>query len=132
MMNVDKVAISLLKIKLEPKYRKQLRNMFVGMPDCTFKDFFARIFTKFGQQTPYDINTNDDCMKAPWDPTEDISVLLKKICDASVFAYFINHPQTNRDLVTAGEKAILNIGLFAIQYQNLKCCNEHASTWTDF
>ena len=44
MMNVGKVAISTLKSKLEPKYRKQLSNMFIGMPDCTFEDFFACIF----------------------------------------------------------------------------------------
>ena len=132
MMNMERALISVAKSKLDPKFRSTLSNMFVGVPDRTFREFFDKLYTKYGRATPYDIQQNDECMAAKWDATDDIANLLRQIKDGSIFAYYIGHQKNDKELVTIGERAILNTGLFPIQYQNWKRRDEANRTWADF
>ena len=132
MVNTDKALISITKAKLDPKFRAQLSNMFVGTPDRTFMAFYNRLNTKFGRPSPHGITKNDKRMRGPWDVTDDISFLIKQIRDGAVFAYFVSQQKTDKELVTLGEKAILNTGLFATQYQGWKRLPKNNCTWKDF
>jgi hypothetical protein len=132
MVNTNKALISITKAKLDPKFRAQLSNMFVGTPDRTFQAFYNRLNAKFGRPSPHDITKNDERMRGPWDVTDDISFLIKQIRDGAVFAYFVSQQKTDKELVTLGEKAILDTGLFATQYQGWKRRPENNRTWTDF
>ena len=71
-------------------------------------------------------------MRSAWDATDDISFLIKQIRVGAVFAYFVGQQKTDKELVTLGEKAILDTGLFATQYQGWKCRPDNARTWSDF
>ena len=130
--NTDKALIQIAKSKIDPSYREQLTDLFVGVPDRTFEAFYARVFAKWGRPTPMDITANNERMAAPWDPTTDMAVLIKQIKDGSVFAYMVGHGKQDKDLVTIGEKLILESGHFATQYQNWKRRGENDRTWTDF
>ena len=132
MVNTDKALISITKAKLDPKFQAQLSNMFVGTPDRTFMAFYNRLNTKFGRPSPHDITKNDERMRGPWDVTDDISFLIKQIRDGAVFAYFVSQQKTDKELVTLGEKAILDTGLFATQYQGWKRRPKNNRTWMDF
>ena len=132
MVNADKALIALTKSKLDPKFRAQLSNMFVGTPDRTFQAFYNQLKTKFGRPSPHDITRNDERMRGAWDATDDISFLVKQICDGAVFAYFVGQQKTDKELVMLGKKAILDTGLFATQYQGWKCQPDNARTWSDF
>ena len=132
MQNVNKALITIMKKQLDPKIRANLTGMFTGTPERTFEVFFNRVFQKYGRPTPHDLTANDERMRTPWDPNDDIADLLRQIKEGSIFAYFIGHGKVDRDLVTIGEKAILDTGLFATQYQNWKHCPEDQRTWTDF
>jgi len=132
MVNTNKALIAITKSKLDPKFRAQLSNMFVGTPDRTFQAFYQRLNAKFGRPSPHDITRNDERMGSAWDATDDISFLIKKIRDGAVFAYFIGQQKTDKELVTLGEKAILDTGLFATQYQGWKRRPNQDRTWTDF
>ena len=132
MVNTNKALIAITKSKLDPKFRAQLSNMFVGTPDRTFQAFYQRLNAKFGRPSPHDITRNDERMRSAWDATDDISFLIKKIRDGAVFAYFVGQQKTDKELVTLGEKAILDTGLFATQYQGWKRRPNQDRTWTDF
>eukprot|EP00804_Cyclotella_cryptica_P012637 CCRYP_016910-RA/>CCRYP_016910-RA protein AED:1.00 eAED:1.00 QI:0/-1/0/1/-1/1/1/0/517 len=132
MVNTDKALIAITKSKLDPKFRAQLSNMFVGTPNRTFQAFYLRLNTKFGRPSPHDITRNDERMRSASDATDDISFLIKQIRDGTVFAYFVGQQNTDKELVTLGEKAILNTGLFATQYQGWKRRPDQDRTWTDF
>ena len=132
MVHTDKALISIMKSKLDPKFRAQLSNMFVGTPDRTFQAFYNQLKTKFGRPSPHDITRNDERMRSAWDATDNISFLIKQIRDGAVFAYFVGQQKTDKELVTLGEKAILDTGLFATQYQGWKRRPDNARTWSDF
>ena len=115
--NMDKALIEIAKSKLDPKFRTSLSTMFRGLPERTFVDFFDRIYRKWGRWTPHDVTENDERMRAPWDPSEnDIADVIKQINDAVIFAYFVDHQKNTKEMVTVGEKLILDTGLFATQY----------------
>eukprot|EP00804_Cyclotella_cryptica_P028171 CCRYP_011032-RA/>CCRYP_011032-RA protein AED:0.52 eAED:0.42 QI:0/0/0/1/0/0/2/0/250 len=114
MVNTNKALIAITKSKLDPKFRAQLSNMFVGTPDRTFQAFYNRLNTKFGCPSPHDITRNDERMHG------------------AVFAYFVDQQESDKELVTLGEKAILDTGLFATQYHGWKRRPNNDHTWTDF
>jgi len=130
--NMHKVLIEIAKAKLDANYRRALTQMFTGLPDCTFGDLFNRMFTKWGQPTPHDITVNDERVKAPWDPQErDIGDVIKQINDG-LFGYFVGHKKNDNDLVTIGEKIILDTGLFATQYGQWRQLPPNECTWAKF
>ncbi len=115
--NTEKALIEIAKTALDANYRRTLTQLFTGLPDRKFLDLFGRMWTKWGNPTPHDITTNEERMKAPWDPNErDIADVIKQINDGNLFAYFVGHKKPDNDLITIGEKIILDTGLFAIQY----------------
>jgi hypothetical protein len=131
--NMDKALIEIAKSKLDPKFRTSLSTMFRGLPERTFVDFFDRIYRKWGRWTPHDVTENDERMRAPWDPSEnDIADVIKQINDAVIFAYFVDHQKNTKEMVTVGEKLILDTGLFATQYTQWKQRPEAEQTWADF
>ena len=132
MINMGRALISVAKSKLDPKYRQNLSNMLTGVTDRSFREFFDKLYTKYGRATPFDIEQNDKRMSATWDPTDDIADLLRQIKDGSIFAHYVGHQKNDKELVTIGERAILNTGLFPNQYQNWKRRDEENRTWADF
>ena len=91
------------------------------------------MWTKWGNPAPHDITTNEERMKAPWDPNErDIADVIKQINDGNLFAYFVGHKKPDNNLVTIGEKIILDTGLFAIQYGQWRKIDPGERTWAKF
>ena len=131
--NTHKALIEIAKVKLDPNYQCTLTLMFTGLLHRTFGDLFNRRFTKWGQPTLHDITTNEEGMKAPWDPQErDIGNVIKQINDGNLFGYFVGHKKNNNDLVTIGEKIVLNTGLFATQYCQWHQLSPNECTWAKF
>jgi hypothetical protein len=131
--NTDKALIEIAKSKLDPSYRRTLTQMFTGLPDRRFLDLFGRMWTKWGNPTPHDITANEERMKLPWDPNErDIADVIKQINDGNLFAYFVGHRKPDNDLVTIGEKIILDTGLFAQQYGQWRKIDAADRTWAKF
>ena len=131
--NTHKALIEIAKVKLDPNYRCTLTQMFTGLPNRAFGDLFNRRFTKWGQPTLHDITTNEEGMKAPWDPQErDIGNVIKQINDGNLFSYFVGHKKNNNNLVTNGEKIVLDTGLFATQYCQWRQLSPNECTWAKF
>ena len=131
--NTEKALIEIAKTALDVNYRRTLTQLFTGLPDRKFLDLFGRMWTKWGNPTPHDITTNEERMKAPWDPNErDIADVIKQINDGNLFAYFVGHRKPDKDLVMIGEKIILDTGLFAIQYGQWRKIDPGERTWAKF
>ena len=132
MVNTDEALITITKAKLEPKFHARLSNMFIGIPEQTFQAFDQCLKTKYGCPSPHDISKNDERTRELWDATNDIPFLIKTIRDGAVFSYFVRQQMTDKDLVTLSEKAVLDTGLFATQYQGWKQRPKNQRTWTTF
>ena len=104
MDNCNKALISIAEKKLESKYRLQLQSLLLGISDRTFINCFNRIFDKWGRVTTFDIDANNNRMRKSWDPTTDgMSDLLQQIREGSIFAYYVNQPKQDHELVQIGE-----------------------------
>jgi hypothetical protein len=131
--NTEKALIEIAKNALDTSYRRTLSQMFTGVPDRRFLDLFNRMWTKWGNPTPHDITKNEEKMKAPWDPNErDIADVIKQINDGNLFAHFVGHRKPDNDLVTIGEKIVLDTGLFAMQYGQWRKIDAAERTWAKF
>jgi hypothetical protein len=72
-------------------------------------------------------------MNNPWDPvTQDIVFLIEQIRDASIYGHFTNKPIPQHDLITAGERAIVNSGVFTNQYADWAARPADQRQWSDF
>jgi hypothetical protein len=117
MQNFNKALILITKNSLDADYQTALTTLFTGTADQISLNFFDKLWRKFGRGTPEEHHINCERMNNPWDPvTQDVALLIKQIRDASVYGFFTNKPIPDHDLLTAGECAIVNTGLFSAEY----------------
>jgi hypothetical protein len=116
--NIDKALIAVAKSKLSPETRQALQILFIGGNTGTFHDYFDRLWQRYGQCTPADIERNANTMKTPWDPaTEDWAKVVTQIQNGALMAYFCNQPFQEHQLVHIAETIIHNTGVMGLQYQ---------------
>jgi hypothetical protein len=133
MQNANKALIQVTKRSLDRNYQTALTTIMVGTNDKVYLPFFDNLWRKFGRGTPEEHYANQDKMNNPWDPvTQDLVFLLKQIRDASIYGFFTNRPIPEHDLITAGERAIINSGVFAQQYTEWLARSVDQRIWNDF
>ena len=66
----------------------------------------SHLYTTYGNITSEDLSTNEDRMKAQWDPTTPIKGLFEQIDDGSTYA-------------TAGDDAFTDTQLVCFDYNNI-------------
>jgi hypothetical protein len=116
--NIDKALIAVAKSKLSPETRQALQVLFIGGNQGTFHQWFDRLWQRYGQCTPADIDKNAAAMKTPWDPaTEDWAKVVNQIQNGALMAYFCNQPYQEHQLVHIAETIIHNTGVLSLQYQ---------------
>jgi hypothetical protein len=133
MQNFNKALILITKKSLDADYQTALTTLFTGTADRIFLSFFDKLWRKFGRGTPEEHHINRERMNNPWDPvTQDVALLIKRIRDASIYGFFTNKPIPDHDLLTAGERAIVNTGLFSNEYAEWVSRPIADRTWNDF
>jgi len=116
--NIDKALIAVAKSKLSTETRQALQVLFIGGNTGTFHEYFDRLWQRYGQCTPADIDKNANAMKTPWDPaTEDWAKVVNQIQNGALMAYFCNQPYQEHQLVHIAETIIHNTGVMGLQYQ---------------
>lgn len=55
---------------LDVTYCYLLTNLFIGIPQQTFVEFYDSLCQKWGQANTHNLVANEERMKAPWDPNE--------------------------------------------------------------
>ena len=131
--NVNAALIAAARSALDQKTQAALTNLFLGTPDRVFLDFYNKLYNKWGKSKPQDVKANDDKMNTPWDPNvNDMSELLNQIRTAFMFAGYIGHPKSDKELVTTGERLIMQTGLFNEQYKMWRRKPDNEREWTHF
>eukprot|EP00804_Cyclotella_cryptica_P019677 CCRYP_016445-RA/>CCRYP_016445-RA protein AED:0.62 eAED:0.37 QI:0/0/0/1/0/0/2/0/365 len=101
--NTEKALIEIAKTALDANYRGTLTQLFTGLPD-----------------------------RKPVGPQRrDIAGVIKQINDG-IYSHAVGHKKPDNDLVTIGEKIILDTGLFAIQYGQWRKIDPESVAWAKF
>jgi hypothetical protein len=92
----------------------------------------THLYTTYGVITPIDIEDNDTKMRAPFDPTQPIKLLLDQIETAVEFADAGNRPYNPDQVVSRAYLLILQTGLYPDACRDWRCRVVLTQTWPNF
>jgi len=81
-----------------------------------FKLAFQTFLDAFGATTEHDRKENKNRMKAPWTLQNRWLILQNLIDDGIIYALFVQHAISDKDVVDITMQVILKRGLFALEY----------------
>ena len=111
-MDVDLALKTQLLAACPDIYTAAKKQPQVGYGARTTLYLLTHLWAKYGKIEPSQLDENEDLMKTPWHPTEPFEKLIDQLTSTFAFATAGNSGATEKSVVRAGYKILVNTGLF--------------------
>jgi len=132
--NVDKALIIEFLKTIPADIIKDVETNIDTAQDMTFLQVFNLYWSEYGHLTQYEVTENRNSMETPWNLVvgENFTKVIHQIRDGQCFATYTGNEFTNKQLVTMGEKIIIDSGCFKSAYSKWMEVDEALKTWPNF
>ena len=130
--NVNEALKNQLTKAVEPMFLRGIRNQHVGFLNQSVQDILQYLFRNYGQITPIDMETNEQRMKADWNPNDPIDVLINQIEDAMEFADDAGQAYTPQQILSAAYTLVFKTGVFTEDCRRWDALPPANKTWPNF
>jgi hypothetical protein len=110
--NVDQAIKKLIIESFDDAYLNALSDEIVGYANCTSLQLLTHLLTYYDMIAPTELTHNYERLNAPYDPSQPIETLFKKIQVARAFAVAGGQPYGATMIFNVAYTLVFNTGLF--------------------